>query len=331
MPSRDLESSDRERIADLIRVTMVENALHHRGDEPFRSIDPFSAAILESRGLLTVTVDVHLSDVDLAVLDTADGSSRMPTLAGPYVFVREGDRGSVIDPSELLAHSDANRRLAALRYFTGLPNEVLARRSRRLIQEAGPRIASDDRAEWFAAAKGVFDLLRSDVYLTLAGFGQCYAIRYAQGVNEFLSKLLRPNAALLSSIDLECWHPSQDYELAEAVVARLAAADSLSEALADFYRQLGHLPLCGPIGLGQVLRLWVDRHPGENCWDAAWAWADELQSPVAHYHAFTAFLGNPDLVPVGAGGIPLGRSRRRRQCVPGRVRPIAVDRSLGYP
>jgi hypothetical protein len=300
MLSDNLEPGVREQVADLLRAKMVKNALHHRGEEPYRSIDPFSAAILESRGLLMVTDEASPSDDMRAVLEGADVQSRTPAPPGPYVFLRDGDRGSVIDPAELLADQVADRRLAALGYLAGLPDGVLARRSRRLIEEARPRISSDDRTEWFSAAKGVYDLLRADIYLTLAGFRQCYKVGYLQGVNEFLPKLLRPDSALLSSIDLDCWNPSAEYELAENVVSRLTSARSLDEALGDYYRQFGHLPLCGSLSLGRVVRSWAEDYPGEDFWNTVWGWADECQSPVARYHACTAFLANPGLVPSGA-------------------------------
>jgi len=299
MLSNDMEAATRAQVAHLMRVAMVANATHHHRENPYQSIDPFSAVIFENHGLLTTTDCIQQPNDMLAILASPDAPSRIPALAGPYVFVRHEDQASVFDPADMLADPVASNRLAGLRYFLELPDGVLGRQSRQQIDDAKLRIASDDRTEWFAAAKGVYNLLQDDVYLTLAGFAQCYAIGYIQGVNEFLPKLLRPDAAILSSIELECWNPSEDYESAEALVSRLTSSLSLNEALVDYYRQLGHLPLCGALGVGRVLREWAKAHPGVTCWDTVWGWAEESQSPVARYHACAAFLSNPDLVPTG--------------------------------
>lgn len=303
MPSDDFGPAVRHQVADFMRATMVENALHHKGEEPFQAIDPFSAGVLESHGLLAVTGDARLPDELVAILAATDAPSRMPAPPGPLVFTEDGDQRSVVDPADLLARPIADHRLAALRYFAGLPDGVLARRTLRQIEDAKSRIASDDRAEWFPAAKGVYDLLRADVYLTLAGFRQCYSLRYVHGVDQFLPRLLRPDATLLSSVDLDCWNPTEDFESVRAAVRRLTEAKSLADALTGYYRQFGHLPLSGPVGIGEVLRGWAASHSDEGLWESVWAWADERQSPVARYHACAAFLSNPQRhLPAGVEG-----------------------------
>ncbi len=295
----DLDHGNHRKAAEAMRAIIVHSAIHHLGEAPFQSIDPFSAAILENRGLLAAKQDDSSIDSVVSILNSIDTSVRLAADAGPYIFFRGADRASMFDPSELLADPACNRRLAAVKYFEELPPNFLAGRTRREIETARPRIASDNKAEWFPAAKAVYDSLRTDVYLALAGFSQCYNLGFVQGVNNFLTQLLRPDTRLLSSIDIEHFNPSEEYEAIQAVVRRLAASATLTEAIAEYFRQFGHLPLCGSVGFGEVLRGWAENNDGGKCWETVWAWADECQSPMARYHACVAFLVNPDLVPSG--------------------------------
>src|SRR5438128_5490874 len=307
MPS-DIEPVDRERLIQLMRINIVRNALYHRDDKPFEYIDPFSAAIFEKCGILKNTEPPADKDDktpgvhDLAaIMSDPNDARRVPAPPGPLFFVRTDPKNVyVLSPIQLLADREPDLRLAALRFFHELPDGLLAIVSRQQLEEARLHVGSSAWAQWFPAVKGLADLLHSDMYLTFAGFHQSYTAGYDEGISDFLQNALRPDTRMLTTVHLARWNPSKERGDWAKAVRQTAESSSLTELLRAYYRDFAHLPLTGELGLGQVIRLWKEKHSNGDCWPTLWAWADEHNSPLPRYHVCAALLANPELVPAGA-------------------------------
>lgn len=296
----DLDPTERVRLSRAMRATLVLNAFHHRKNGAFDSIDPMSAMTLEGLGLIKRSED-ESSPEELTALLTADEHERRLTdVPGPMLFFRQDKgSGSVVEVAGLLASPHPEVRLAAVRYFDALPEGCLAKRTRRAFAEARQPIASSKRVHWFPAAKNAFDILRQDLYLTFAGFNQCYQFGYDPGVQQYLTRLLRPDAILLGSVELEVWDPAEAQASACAAVEKVAGGDTFETSLSNYYRAFGHLPLTGPLGAGIVARAWMKRDPQAELWTRLWGWADQQDSPLPRYHVTSACLGLPEIVPPG--------------------------------
>lgn len=296
----ELDATERDRVTKVMRTLLVSNALHHLEGGSFGPGGAFSALALERYGLIS-TSGPKASSTDLAaVLTTPDHARRITHAPGPLLFLMEdASRRSVLYPSDLLASRDPELRLGAAQYFDQLPEGVIARRTRRVLIDTRQELASSDDSRWIPAGRTANQLLRNDIYLGLAGFNQSYELGYKTGVDEYLTALLRPDAALLASIELDVWDPIDELDVAEKNVSRAAEADTLDQVMNDYYRNFGHLPLTGSLGAAAVVSAWIARGAERDLWSELWAWADKRKSPVPRYHAAAACLANPGIVPKG--------------------------------
>ena len=296
------DAAELARVAQMMRVMIIQNAFYDRREGEFPPIDLMSAAILERKGLLKgAESGLHPADL-VEILTNADHPKRLPGNPGPIVFIRvDGNQAAVFEPADLLADERQDIREAAAQHFAGLPEQSLSLRTRTAIQEARPAICSEEPPEWQLAAGGVYESLENDFFLHLAGFRQSYPLNYRPGVDKHLPRLLRPNLELLSSVELAVWAPSEEREKAVSLVQTWAMeAESLPDALNKFYHVLGHLPLTGLAGIEGLVRQWVARKGEVNLWADLWSWADRHPSPLPRYHICAALLAAPQLVPSDA-------------------------------
>jgi hypothetical protein len=299
----DVDAANPQRLTETMRRLLMHNALHHRGDAIFDSLSPMNAAALEAVGVLSISKESQKLDELRDILTSRDHPKRVPAPAGPFVFIRsteEDDTIAAMAPAALLAEAAADLRVAALQYFQELPTGYIASRTRLQLEQARDQIRSDAREQWLPAAQGVYDLLHNDLYLTIAGFRQGYELNYPEEVEEYLPRILRPDAPLLASVEVAYWNPSGSREEIEKAVRNLSAAPSLTEAIAGYYREFGHIPLAGSLSMGELLRLWLLSQPKNGTWDLLWKWADSQTSPLPRYHVCCALLANLDLVPMGS-------------------------------
>lgn len=300
------EETEHDRIQSIMRAILVENALFHWKDGLPKSIDAFSVLTLERYGLVTKMENVDVQPEMVEILTRSGHEQRLPHPAGPLLFVGNSFADcSVVDPTEMLTSHDSGVRLAAAQFFSELPGGVISKRSKRTLDEERQEVASSDPSRWIPAGKRIDERLRNDIYLVLAGFGQCYEVGFEKGAQEHLNRLLRPNSQLIASIELEIWDPVADGDAMERLITKAAHADTIELAMEDYYQNLGHLPFAARFGVASVITRLKKVHDGDM-WQALWAWADKRTSPVPRFHATIAFLADPSSVPIGLESILWG-------------------------
>ena len=90
-------------------------------------------------------------------------------------------------------------------------------------------------------------------------------------MQKYLPRVLSPDPALLSSVELEFWSPTDEYDALASAVRKIGEMSSLIEAAAEYYRRCGHLPLTGPLGMGEMVRAWLREHAPSEVLDSALA------------------------------------------------------------
>jgi hypothetical protein len=299
MPS-DNSPIEQGRLSKTMRALLVQNALHHEDQDLLRDADAFSLESLSHYGLLTVTESQPRPEDLVAVLTTPTHARRAPAPPGPLLFLRgDGGGGSVVVPADLLADADAQVRLSAVHYFLALPLGTMSARTFHRLEEARPRVGVSGREQWMPAAKALYESLHDDLYLTLAGFNQSYAIGFDHGVQQYLPRLLRPEFAQLASVEIDLWSPHEEKVKLEQKLQSFGMMSTLSDALDAFYLAFGHLPLTSAIGLNRVVQAWASSHKLADVWTELWAWADRRSSPMPRYHVCSALLADGSIVPAG--------------------------------
>ena len=207
-----------------LRARMANNALHH-----LHHIDLRASTVLQRHGLIEAAEPEAVPETVLGCMADPNHGSRVPTSIGPMLFMNdaEGTR-SAIRPLEYVEHPHHSVRVASQTYFARMvdvPDAPLTPRSRNAFKGNVEAIASDDFDRWWPAAKIVSKALGEDYLLNVAGLRQCTEVRFEEGINDFLIRVMRPTATSLDTIQLEAWgtdgkrHTSResDFSLGERV------------------------------------------------------------------------------------------------------------------
>lgn len=288
------------KVRQAFKQQMMVYALHDRDNADART-----ATLLHKHGLLTSAKPPDVPADVIAMLGDASHPARLPVPPGPLLFHHSGGgKALVLKVADFLMSQAPSVRKAALSYFedlAGREEKVLTRRSRDVMAAQRVRLLSSDEAVWRSAAVHLADVIKTDWLCNLAGVRQCLARRFDEGIGPFLTAVFRPQVASVDSIDLGIWSPSSQGDALEKAIRECAEqARSLGEALNLYYDKVGHLPLAGPFGMARVVDDWLRREPrSRDAWEAVWAWAKDVCSPVAYYHASTVFAQRPELVPQG--------------------------------
>ncbi len=290
-----------ERAILAVRVKMTRNGLEHSD-----RIDIRTGTILKPYGLVqdrepreTLPDD----DVVVAVINDPNHVTRIKSPPGPIICHLEGDgtQRVVTFPQDLLLNEDAATRNAAIGHFErleGLIEPVLTPRSEFAISRCEAGIKSDDPNVWRPAAIEVFDAVRDDFLLNLAGFRQSGHLRYQEGMNTFGGTLLRPTLTSIESIQIEVATPRGERGGILKVISECAASSTGFEDACDtYYRRLGHLPLDASLGIGQAVNRWTGSMSNDELWAAVWRWAERWPGPLPRFHACQFFVVNAALVP----------------------------------
>jgi len=257
-----------------------------------------------------VVKDLEMPPVDeliLAVITDDAHPARVATSPGPVVYYSLDDNLSrqAFPVTDLFFNPDVKVRRIALAYFkrmSDLEPQVLDAPSKDAIASLEKRLVSSGPKRWRDAAIRIADALHDDFLLNLAGMRQCHALAWGEGVRKWLRLLLRPSLPSLDPLASQIITSATDQldEVKSAISNSVLKAESLRQVCDNYYRRLGHLPLGGTFSLGGAVADWIGQSGRKpNAWKQIWAWADEMPSPLAHYHACTVFTQHPEFVPAG--------------------------------
>jgi hypothetical protein len=267
---------------------------------PFDGVDLRTATALVAAGVLID--DMHRFDVAPEVVDivsTPGHADRMALPFGPMVghVAKQNVPPSLEFPITFFMSDAPPIRESALKYFTHLRDtapKTLSPRSGRLLSELGNNLLSTDRQVWTIAALALGDALDHDILLNIAGIAQCVAIKFPQGIPDFLEHVLRPSRDALEALQLQLASPTtQQTEIANVLADIGRSSASVTAACDAFFDRLGHLPLTAAYGLAEAMKSWKQYHPGSRIGEPLLTWAKQHSSPFARFHASVVFLTFP--------------------------------------
>jgi hypothetical protein len=293
-------SAQRKRVRRQMQKLLASSAFYEWDTGPFTLASAFNATELTDLGILSRTGPTPTSEELIRVLSIPQVPGQRNQFGGPLLCAKvEGGKDIVMQVRDCLARKEPEVRKAVAKYFSALPEREIAPRTRSTIRDCQDDIASSKLSTWKATGQKIDALLRNDIYLTLSGFATCYRAGFEPGLNEFFARLIRPDSALLASVELTAWDPSNEPQDYEKCVAECSKAENIREALEQFYQECGHLPLSGMLGARAVVHGWLTKASSLDLWTDIWAWADGHASPIARYHACCICLGIPSIVPEG--------------------------------
>lgn len=270
-------------------------------------LDPRTLAVLEKHKILKRAGSNEPTEVVVAVVRDENHPNRLKLLPGPLVVLiepQDNSKRTVIPVSCLLFAAKASIRSDALNFFkrlSSVSNAPMLPNTSALIDKWSSDLLSDKDSAWRTAAVAISDAVSVDFLLNLAAVQQSLAIRYDQGLREYLPLVLRPSPQLLDTAKIPNVEPSaQKDEIRGLLDSMLQQSTGVDDLATRYQRELGHLPLTLEFSLGALVQRWIAGHglSGQE-WDSIWKWADEAPSTTAEYHACQVMLANPTLVPNG--------------------------------
>lgn len=293
----DVDPLEQRKADTLIKSLMAQNAFWGRQIDDARTF-----AILQQNGLLQKVKADPLPERVVLILENPDHPDRFSLPAGPMVWCQDDAATNTrvfLEVREHLFSSSRRVREAAYSHFERYctpDQDVLVERTKTVMSASKDGLYSDDPDRWRRAAIAIADAIADDFLCNLAGLGQALQMRLEQ--TPYLPKILRPSVSSLSALVLPIAKPTEQVEKITMLVEECVKTERLAEACSRYYSSLGYLPLAGRLSMLSVIDEWVARHGEQDqVWGEVWAWANDLRSPVARYHACAVFVQRPALVP----------------------------------
>jgi hypothetical protein len=269
------------------------------------AVDARTAAVLKKNSILRR--DWLYDEVESRLIGeiVADPShpKRFPIRPGPAIVrVTTESSRTVVPVVVLLLAEDVEVRKAALAHFEHAgegSNPWLTPKTIHVLSNCKRQLLLSNSKGWRTAGIRIHDAIRDDWLCNLQGLAQAAELHFNDGIQEYLSPVLRPTVTSLDSISMAVWSPGQERSKIDAMIAdAVSSAETLTEALQRYYSKLGHLPLAGALGMGEVACRWAEKANAPECiWDEVWKWAEQTKGPLPRYHACVAMIDNPELVP----------------------------------
>lgn len=223
---------------------------------------------------------------------------RLDPKTGPFAYVRNEQRIDAVFLPDVLCSGQTDLRRAVLDNL--LPDESCpkATETRTTLQSRAEMIRADDVLTWVSGVLSVYDLVREDVQLNMAGFAQSMAQGHNEGLWKCWARLIRPTPESLLSVDSDGWllMPREGQSECE-LASRLAEIGSLVDLLTYYDAAVGHLTLSAPLDLGsQVHRLAAEPLVRQSVWAELEPWVNDSRRPWRQYHGCQAMLGNSELL-----------------------------------
>lgn len=275
--------------------------------EHLKRIDARTLTILQKNKIFeSLDPKVKYEDV-LPVLSNKDHPSRISVSSGPLLFYlaqKEPPEANVVELAELLFARDTDTRKMVFDYFNNLEDKetpLLTTKTRTLLKASGDTLLSTDDQEWRDASVAIYDALNEDWYCNYAALNQCLQRNFNPGIEEYLTKVIRPSIPSVDSVTTGIWEASEQEEGIIQIIGKIIEESiDIETALNKYFSRFGHLPFSGKLSLVNLIDKWQSKHGRlDDIWTILWAWADSLTIPLPRYHVCTYFISNPELVSDG--------------------------------
>lgn len=262
---------------------------------------------LEQAGILKRGASVGgLEPIVVELLNSHEHPLRVKGAAGPFLFYKsEGlqNQQYALDVTEVVLSSDRVSRTAALDHFELLATVTEHRLSpptAKALHRKREEILSSDDDKWQRAALELYDLLRDDLLLQLAGVEQSLEGHFDAGIKEYFPRVLRPTLHSLEALDLRFVKPSEQQAQLTDLIAECVQMRTLVEACNHYIHSAGYLPLAPQFGLGRAVKEWSAQHSQTEAPNVElWNWAACVGGALVRYHVCMAILSNSEWIDQG--------------------------------
>jgi hypothetical protein len=243
-----------------------------------------------------------IEDVKIVVKAFQETASICST-AGPYIFTKEdtkkGSREAINISVLLLSHKKKIRELALNYLLQSTVAPLMCLSTQEIIIKNKPAILSESREKWVSAAIKVSDSIENDWLFNCQGALQSLKTNFKQGINECLTKLLRPDISSFVALNRGILTPNQSQdEIKKGIKEIVEKTSTFPEALEKYYTIFGYIPLADDFSVCDLYNNWVQNKGRiENIWRLLWEWANSNPSPIRRYHVCNLFITHPSLIP----------------------------------
>lgn len=275
------------------------------GVEHLGKIDARTLTIFQKNGIFESMKPAINEEEILPILKDQKHTDRRPIGHGPlfcYLAKKEPPEANIVNMVSFFFATNVACRKAALDYFRNLDDEelpILTLKSRDILKTLGEPLISDDSPIWRDAAVAIHDTLEDDWYCNYAALKQCLARNFVSGVEEFLTKVIRPTISSVETITTGVWAASEQKEkIALCINQIVKECTEVIDALNKYFLKLGHLTLINELSISGLLTQWQQQYGRiNNIWSVLWKWADSFGWPLQRYHVCMYFILHPEQIP----------------------------------
>jgi hypothetical protein len=224
-------------------------------------------------------------------------------IPGPLLFYKRNAQATVkraVSVSHAVLNVSQDVRKATIDYLLESKiSDSMSPHSLAKVKELKPAILLKPRKQWIPAAVQLSDVLEEDWLLNYQGVRQAVQMNFGAGVDDYLTRVMRPNISALGSMGRGILRPSEQGEEIATQICKLAAEEcTFRAALEKYYQSFGHIPLSHELSVVNLYNEWhgMGKEIGD-VWRIFWEWADSYASPIPRYHTCDFFINSPSLIP----------------------------------
>ncbi|MBN1765915.1 MAG: hypothetical protein JW860_11700 [Sedimentisphaerales bacterium] len=270
-----------------------------------KSVNGRTLTIFQKNKIMT-SLNTNINDPDiLPIIKDSNHPNRISVSPGPLLFYKSNTsppENLVIKVAEILFSSNVDTRRHILDYFKRINNEelhLLTEKTKEKLENLEKALISSNGNKWRDAAVVIYDLIDEDWYCNYAAVNQCIERNFIPGLEEYLTKIIRPEVSSVDSVTIGVWAPSEQKDEIEKQINKIITNHTdINDALNEYFIRFGHLPLDIPYSIVQLIDAWQLKYGHiEDIWSALWAWADSFKIPLVRYHVCIYFVSHPELIP----------------------------------